>query len=119
MLDEVERLAAGLGLEVHLERFSGVEGVREGDRPFELELASTGERLTVPADRSALSVLQDRGIQVLTACGEGNCGSCETRVLSGEVEHRDVLLTPEQRAAGDRMMVCVSRAARDRVVVDL
>jgi cytochrome P450/ferredoxin-NADP reductase len=119
MLDEVERLAADLGLDVHVERFSGVEAVREGDRPFELEIASTGERLTVPADRSALSVLQERGVQVLTACGEGNCGSCETRVLAGAIEHRDVLLTPSQRAAGDRMMVCVSRAAGDRVVIDL
>lgn len=119
MLDEVADLGTELGLDVHLERFSGVEAVRESDRPFELELASTGERLTVPADRSALSVLQDRGIQVLTACGEGNCGSCETRVLAGAVEHRDVLLTPAQREAGDRMMVCVSRAAGERVVIDL
>ncbi len=119
MLDAVAELCAELELEVHLERFSGVQAVREGDRRFEVELASSGERLTVPADRSALSVLQDRGIQVLTACGEGNCGSCETRVLSGAVEHRDVLLTPAQRAAGDRMMVCVSRAAGERVVLDL
>lgn len=119
MLDELETLASEFGLDVHLERFTGVAAVRDGDRPFELELASTGERLTVPADRSALSVLQDRGIQVLTACGEGNCGSCETKVLSGAVEHRDVLLTPAQRAAGDRMMVCVSRAAGERVVIDL
>jgi ferredoxin len=104
---------------VHLEHFSGVEAVRDGDRDFEVELAGSGERLTVPADRSALSVLQDRGIQVLTACGEGNCGSCETRVLSGAIEHRDVLLTPAQRAAGDRMMVCVSRAAGERIVLDL
>ncbi|CAN5377338.1 hypothetical protein BH09ACT4_BH09ACT4_22490 [soil metagenome] len=119
MLDAVTELGAEFGLDIHLERFSGVEAVREGDRPFELELASTGERLTVPADRTALSVLQDRGIEILTACGEGNCGSCETRVLSGAVEHRDVLLTPAQRAAGDRMMVCVSRAVGDRVVIDL
>ncbi len=119
MLDEVASLGAEFGLDIHLERFSGVEAVREGDRAFELELASTGETLTVPADRSALSVLQDRGLNILSACGEGNCGSCETRVLSGAVEHRDVLLTPAQRAAGDRMMVCVSRAAGERIVVDL
>lgn len=119
MLDEVAELGGQRGLAVHLERFTGVAALREGDRSFEVELASTGERLTVPADRSALAVLQDRGIQVLTACGEGNCGSCETRVLAGAIEHRDVLLTPAQRAAGDRMMVCVSRAAGDRVVLDL
>lgn len=119
MLDEVETIGRELGLDIHVERFSGVDAVREGDRPFELELASTGERLTVPSDRSALAVLQDRGIQVLTACGEGNCGSCETRVLAGAIEHRDVLLTPEQRAAGDRMMVCVSRSAGGPIVLDL
>lgn len=119
MLDEVVELAAERGIDVHLERFTGVAALREGDRSFEVELASTGERLTVPADRSALAVLQERGIQVLTACGEGNCGSCETRVLGGAIEHRDVLLTPDQRMAGDRMMVCVSRAAGDRIVLDL
>jgi ferredoxin len=73
----------------------------------------------VPPDRSILSVLQDLGVPVLTACGEGNCGSCETRVLGGAIEHRDVLLTPAQRERGDRMMVCVSRARDDRVVLDL
>ena len=118
MLDEAVELAERFGIDLHVERFTGVEAVREGDREFEVELAR-GDRFSVPADRSILSVLQDRGIQVLTACGEGNCGSCETRVLAGAIEHRDVLLTPAQRDAGDRMMVCVSRARGPKLVLDL
>ncbi|CAN5545246.1 hypothetical protein BH10ACT7_BH10ACT7_12750 [soil metagenome] len=117
MLDAVEGAGERHGVEVRVERFLGVEAIREGDVALEVQLARSGDVLAVAADRSILGALQDRGIEVLTACGEGNCGSCETRVLSGSIEHRDVLLTPAQRARGDRMMVCVSRGTD--LVLDL
>lgn len=119
MLEEAETLAARFDVDLHVERFTGVEAVRAGDLEFEVELARSARRVRIPADRSILAVLQDQGIQVLTACGEGNCGSCETRVLTGSIEHRDLVLTPQQREAGDRMMVCVSRATADGLVLDL
>ncbi len=117
MLDAVVAAGVLLGVEVRVERFTGVEAIRDGDVALEVELARSGETLAVPANQSILGALQDRGIDVLTACGEGNCGSCETRVLAGQIEHRDVLLTPAQRANGDRMMVCVSRGTN--LVLDL
>nr|WP_258052946.1 PDR/VanB family oxidoreductase [Streptomyces sp. Ru73] len=94
------------------ERFTAPEAdpdaVSEG---FEVELADSGQVLQVPAGKSILDVLEDAGIEILSSCREGTCGTCETGVLSGTVDHRDTLLTPDERAANDVMFVCVSRAA--------
>lgn len=119
LLEELELLAERCGAELHVERFTGVEALRADDRAFEIELGRSGGRVTVPADRTALEVLHEQGFEIRHSCREGNCGSCETRVLEGEVEHRDVLLTPAQRAKQDRMMVCVSRAKGERITLDL
>jgi ferredoxin-NADP reductase len=101
---------------LHVERFTPrpVAGA-----PFEVELASSGRVLPVPGDRSILSVLLDAGVQVLSSCQEGTCGTCETDVLDGTPEHHDSLLTDEERAAGETMMICVSRSAGGRLVLDL
>ena len=56
---------------------------------------------------------------MVSSCRKGTCGTCETPVLEGEVEHRDSVLTPDEQAAGDTMMICVSRAAGPRLVLDL
>lgn len=101
---------------LHVERFAP-KPVR-GDR-FEVELARSGRVLTVPEDRSILSVLLDAGVPVLSSCQEGTCGTCETDVLAGTPEHHDSLLTEEERAAGETMLICVSRAAGGRLVLDL
>lgn len=103
---------------VHTERFKA----RLDDRPkrgFEAVLARAGLRLRVSADQSLLDVLNETGILVPSSCAEGTCGTCETRVLEGEPEHRDAVLSAEERAAGDCMMVCVSRARGNRIVIDL
>jgi ferredoxin-NADP reductase len=86
---------------------------------FEVELAQSATTLTVPPERSILEVVEDAGIQVLSSCQEGTCGTCETVVLAGEVDHRDSLLTDEEKAANDTMFICVSRAACPRLVLDL
>ncbi len=101
---------------LHVERFSPkpVCGV-----PFEVELARSGRTLTVPADRSILETVTEAGVPVLSSCQEGTCGTCETEVLAGTPEHRDSLLTGDERAAGETMMICVSRAAGGRLVLDL
>lgn len=101
------------------ERFTVAPADTGGDLPFEVELASSGRTLTVPADRSVLGALQDAGIEVLYSCTEGTCGTCETDVLSGEVDHRDSVLTDAERACHDTMMVCVSRARGGRLTLDL
>lgn len=90
-----------------------------GDRPFEVELARSGRTMTVPAGQSILATLQEAGVEVLYSCTEGTCGTCETEVLAGRVDHRDSVLTADERARDDTMMVCVSRAKEGRLTLDL
>jgi ferredoxin-NADP reductase len=121
LLDAVEqRCASWPSGSLHTERFTPKEqGEPVLAGSFEVELAQSGTTLTVPPDRSILEVLEDAGIQVLSSCQEGTCGTCETVVLAGEVDHRDSLLTDEEMAANDTMFICVSRAASPRLVLDL
>ncbi|MFC6080142.1 PDR/VanB family oxidoreductase [Sphaerisporangium aureirubrum] len=86
---------------------------------FEVELSLTGTTLTVPPDRSILEVVEEAGVAVLSSCREGTCGTCETTVLAGTPDHRDSLLTEEERKAGDVMFICVSRAVTSRLVLEL
>jgi ferredoxin-NADP reductase len=105
---------------VHVERFAPVTRENSGeDTAFEVELANSCATLTVPPGKSVLEVIEGAGIPVLSSCREGTCGTCETPVLDGVVEHRDSLLTEEERAADDTMMICVSRARGARLVLDL
>jgi ferredoxin len=105
---------------LHIERFAPKgQGEPVLHESFEIELAQSGMTLTVPTDRSILQVVEAAGISVLSSCQEGTCGTCETTVLNGEVDHRDSLLTPDEQAANDTMFICVSRAACPRLVLDL
>lgn len=105
---------------LHLERFSPKELDPDlVDNEFEVELASSGEVITVPADQSLFVALREAGVDVLGSCLEGTCGTCETSVLEGEVDHRDSILNAAEQAANDCMMVCVSRAKSAKLVLDL
>ena len=104
---------------VHFEWFSAPAVDHAADQPFEVELASSKRVLHVPADKSLLEVLRDEGLFINSACEEGVCGTCETRILAGQADHRDLLLSEEERAANASMMVCVSRACSARIVLDL
>jgi ferredoxin len=102
---------------LHVERFSAPP-VRSGV-PFEIVLRRGNRVLTVPADRSALEVIRQAVPDVAYSCRQGFCGTCRTRVLSGsgEVEHRDRVLTEGERT--DMMTICVSRSRGGRITVDL
>jgi ferredoxin-NADP reductase len=104
---------------LHLERFTPKEIDTTGDTDFEIELAQTGTTRTVTADTTVLDVLADAGIHILSSCREGTCGTCETPVLEGIVDHRDSVLTREEQENNDCMMVCVSRANCSRLVLDV
>ncbi|MEG9518321.1 PDR/VanB family oxidoreductase [Saccharopolyspora indica] len=105
---------------LHIERFAPKAGADDGPRTtFEVELAESQMTLTVPADKSILEVVEDAGIQILSSCQEGTCGTCETALLEGVADHRDSVLTDDERAANDTMMICVSRACSSRLVLDL
>ncbi|WP_086840053.1 PDR/VanB family oxidoreductase [Amycolatopsis kentuckyensis] len=113
-----EACAARPDLTLHVERFSPQEntGAATG---FDVELARSGLTLTVPADRSILEVAEDAGVPVLSSCRGGTCGTCETPVLDGVPDHRDSVLTGEERAANETMMICVSRSCGRKLVLDL
>ncbi len=104
---------------VHFEYFAAPQVAWPPNQPFELELARQGTVLQVPRERSILQVLRAHGVEVPSACEEGVCGTCETRVVAGDPEHRDVLLSDSEKAAGRTMMVCVSRSRSPRLVLDL
>jgi ferredoxin-NADP reductase len=104
---------------VHFEYFAAPAVAWPPNQPFEVELARRGVVLQVPRDRTILQVVRAAGIDVPSACEEGVCGTCETRVVAGEPEHRDVLLSDSEKAAGGTMMVCVSRSRSTRLVLDL
>jgi ferredoxin-NADP reductase len=113
-----DRCAPGI---VHLERFAPKQPAEaEAEQtPFEVELASCGRVVEVPAGVSVLSALRGAGLEVLSSCEEGTCGTCETGVLDGVPDHRDSVLTPAERDVCDIMMICVSRARSQRLVLDL
>ncbi|MFF0092512.1 PDR/VanB family oxidoreductase [Streptomyces canus] len=103
-----------------VERFAPVATTGTGTATaFELELARSGLTLTVPPDRSVLEAVEEAGVTVDFSCREGTCGTCETDVLDGTPDHRDSLLTEDERAAGDTMLICVSRSCGPRLVLDL
>lgn len=89
------------------------------DDGFLVKLRRSGKTLAVPADRSILEVLEGSGMSLPFSCREGLCRACETVVCEGEVEHRDFVLSQEEREAGCSMLICVSRAKSPRLVLDL
>ncbi|GEL20289.1 PDR/VanB family oxidoreductase [Pseudonocardia asaccharolytica] len=90
-----------------------------GDESIEVELARTGQTVTVAPDRSILESVRDVRPDVPSSCEEGYCGTCETRVLEGTPNHRDDVLGAAEREKGDTMMICVSRAHTPRLLLDL
>lgn len=120
LLDALERHAANAAgrWQLSIERFAEPE-LGAGEHTFEVQLARSGKTLTVAADRSVLDVLRDAGVSIDFSCRSGSCGTCECGVVEGAVDHRDQVLTPGERQQGKTMMVCVSRAVGDRLVLDL
>ncbi|WP_342661355.1 Phenoxybenzoate dioxygenase subunit beta (plasmid) [Rhodococcus ruber] len=113
---------------LHVERFGASSSIQCSETPvpaepadtgFEVELRRTGSVLDVPPDRTLLDVVRDSVPDFLSDCEEGFCGACEVRVLEGEPEHHDVLLSDQERECGDRMMICVGRSRSPRLVLDL
>jgi ferredoxin len=91
----------------------------EGVGPLEVVCAAAGIEVPVPGSTTVLEAVRAAGLQVPSPCRDGRCGACETRVLDGEPDHRDGVLTAEERASGETMMICVSRASGGRLVLDL
>lgn len=105
--------------QVHLEYFGAAPQDTSGDAGFEVKIASTGQTYAIPADQSIVQVLNGHGIEILTSCEQGVCGTCITRVLEGEPEHRDMYFTDEEKAKNDQFTPCCSRSKSRLLVLDL
>ena len=108
---------------LHIERFaakapSAEEAAQALDR-FEVVCHRSGVTLEVTADQSILDVLEDADIPIMASCYEGVCGTCEARIVEGTPDHRDSVLSEPEKAAGEVMLVCVSRSRTERLVLDL
>ena len=105
---------------VRMERFTARElDAPARTQPFVVELARSNVEVTVGADETVASAIRSAGVPILTSCGAGLCGTCETTVLAGEPDHRDSILDENERAGGRCMFPCVSRARSDRLVLEL
>jgi len=105
---------------IHLEHFQADPAANAGPSgSFEVELASSGVVLHVPADSSLVDVLQAHGCDIDTECREGICGTCIVEVLDGVPEHRDNCLSNKEKAGNKQICACVSRALSARLVLDL
>jgi len=121
LLEALEEAMAGWPRgSLHLERFEAkVLGPPVWSGPFEVDLMMSGITVTVPPERSVLDVVEEAGAIIPSSCRVGTCGTCEVPVIDGEVEHRDSVLSPEEQDANRSMMVCVSRAACERITLEL
>ncbi|MFE2998721.1 PDR/VanB family oxidoreductase [Nocardia sp. NPDC059246] len=105
---------------LRIERFvPKVGGPVTANRAFDVELRRSGLGITVSPGQSVLEAVQQAGVGVLSSCGQGVCGTCETTVLAGEPDHRDSILDDSEREAGNCMFICVSRSRSDRLTLDL
>lgn len=118
LMTAVATLGAARGDRLHFEHFSNEDaGPRSSDTPFTVVLARSGRELEVPADRTILQTLLDAGLDVDYSCSEGTCGTCITRLLDGEPDHRDRVLTADEKK--ESIAICCSRAKSSRLAIDL
>lgn len=120
MVDELVATAAEQGLaDVHYERFGKTEVDTAHSDSFELVLARSGQRIQVAADETMLEALIRQDIDVMYSCEQGLCGACEVKYLEGEAIHLDSVLQPHEHEANGTIMLCCSRAASKRMVLDI
>lgn len=119
LLEVVEKHCAPWGPgALHVERFTAKEIDNSGNTSFDLVLQRSGLEVVVPPDKTVLTVMREAGVSVLASCLEGTCGTCETDVVEGDVDHRDSVLDEDERESNETMMVCVSRCHGRRLVLD-
>jgi tetrachlorobenzoquinone reductase len=119
MLAAFEIATAGFARErVHVEYFTGTQPAAT-DGGFQLVLAKSGREFTVAPGKTILATLCEAGLDIPYSCMEGVCGTCETGVLEGMPDHRDLILTEAERAANHTMMICCSGSKSERLVLDL
>ena len=101
---------------VHFEAFSDAEAHKPTDKPFKVRLARSGAVIEVPTDKTILEALRQHGLEVPSSCEAGTCGTCRSKLLAGQADHRDLVLAEHERAGN--IMICVSRARGDEITID-
>jgi ferredoxin-NADP reductase len=121
LIAAVESSARDCGLaEPRIERFTNAAAARNvDDTGFDVELAKSGRTIRVGSGQSVLEALEDNDVWPAASCREGVCGTCETAVFAGDIDHRDSVLSNAEKKAGRSMMICVSRARSAKLVLDL
>jgi len=121
MLDNFEKTCEKLGFaHAHIERFAAAHiEVPAATEVFLVDCRKSGKTVEVPPGKSILDSLIDAGLDPDHSCKEGICGACETKVLAGEVEHHDGILSEQERASNKTMMICVSRCKRGPLVLEI
>jgi vanillate monooxygenase ferredoxin subunit len=121
-INHVVQVAQGMGWpssRIHLEYFAAAPQDTAADQAFDVKLASTGKTYRIAADQTVVHALQEQGIDILTSCEQGVCGTCITRVLEGEPDHRDLYFTDEEKSKNDQFTPCCSRARTPLLVLDI
>jgi ferredoxin-NADP reductase len=128
MLRAVEEVCAAATppRKLRIERFAAASSATpvlpdadEAGEAFEVELSRSGVTISVPPDRTILDAVRDVLPEAPSSCEEGFCGTCETRVLAGRPDHRDQILSEEEREESETMMICVSRSCSPKLVLNL
>ena len=120
LLVDLERALNNSPERLHLERFHPRDlGTVKPNQAFKVFCQKSDIELLVEADESILMAADFAGIDIPGDCMEGTCGACETKVLAGVVEHRDSVLSSQERLKSEKIMICVSRSVGDRLVIDL
>lgn len=120
ILEKYQQEQAAIGWKLVLERFSvETDASMLTGKSFTVTLQKSGKSITVASNETILSALKREGIRVKCSCQNGTCGTCETVVISGQPEHRDFVLSEEERKLSETMMICVSRAVSDELVLEL
>lgn len=121
MIEAARTIASGAGWPedaVHFEYFKNESDLDDASS-FEVQLAQSGQTLVVGEGVSLLESLRDAGVAMPSSCEQGLCGTCMATVLEGELDHQDAYFNDSERAAGDKVLTCVSRAKSRRIVLDL
>jgi len=112
-------IAAGISADaIHIELFSSPD-TKDDDVAFEVEISSTGQVINVAADQTIIEALEAADVDVMYDCQRGDCGICQCDVISGIPDHRDVVLSADEKVSGKVMQICVSRAKTARLVIDV
>lgn len=116
---ETARTAGWPAAQLHHEFFGAELVPSQDEASFEVKLASSGQVVTVLKGQTVVQALAAVGVEIPTSCEQGVCGTCLTRVLEGEPEHKDMYLTPQEQGANDQFTPCCSRSKSRRLVLDL